>query len=64
MGRLAWVENYLLKENLNLAEQLSRIEDVDLEKVIMELQLEQTAYETALTLGSSILQPSLFHFLR
>ena len=43
---------------------LSDVEDVDIPKTIMELQLRQTAYQAALATSAKVLQPSLVDFLR
>lgn len=45
-------------------EQLSEIEDVDLPKAIVELQLQETAYQAALAATAKSVQPSLLDFLR
>jgi flagellar hook-associated protein 3 FlgL len=44
--------------------QLSEVEDIDLPKTIMELQLQQTAYQVALGATARVIQPSLQQFLR
>ncbi|HVQ93262.1 MAG TPA: flagellar hook-associated protein FlgL [Mycobacteriales bacterium] len=43
---------------------LSDVEDVDLPKAIMELQLQQVAYQVALGAAARVIQPSLQDFLR
>jgi flagellar hook-associated protein 3 FlgL len=48
----------------DLRVRLSDVEDVDLPKTIMELQLRQTAYQAALATSAKVLQPSLVDFLR
>jgi flagellar hook-associated protein 3 FlgL len=47
-----------------LTSQLSDIEDIDLPKTITDLQLQQTAYQAALSATAKVLQPSLVDFLR
>jgi flagellar hook-associated protein 3 FlgL len=47
-----------------LQQQLSDIEDIDMPKTIMELQLQQTAYQVALGATARVIQPSLQQFLR
>lgn len=42
----------------------SGIEDVDLGKAVLDLQLQQTAYQAALAVTAKVLQPSLTDFLR
>lgn len=49
---------------LDLNSQRSEVEDVDLPKTIMELQLQQTAYQAALSATAKVIQPSLVDFLR
>jgi flagellar hook-associated protein 3 FlgL len=43
---------------------LSNIEDVDLAKVMMDLQVQQVAYQAALSATARAIQPSLSDFLR
>ncbi|BCJ53830.1 flagellar hook-associated protein FlgL [Actinoplanes sp. NBRC 14428] len=49
---------------LSVTSQLSDIEDIDLPKTIMEMQLQQTSYQAALAAGAKVVQPSLIDFLR
>jgi flagellar hook-associated protein 3 FlgL len=49
---------------LSVTSQLSDIEEIDLPKTIMEMQLQQTSYQAALAAGAKVLQPSLIDFLR
>ena len=49
---------------LSVASQLSDIEDVDLPRAIMELQIQQTSYQAALAATAKVIQPSLIDFLR
>ncbi len=49
---------------LSVSSQLSDIEDVDLPKAIMELQIQQTSYQAALAASAKVIQPSLIDFLR
>lgn len=49
---------------LSVSSQLSDIEDVDLPKAIMDLQIQQTSYQAALAATAKVLQPSLIDFLR
>jgi flagellar hook-associated protein 3 FlgL len=49
---------------LTLTTQRSDVEDIDLPNTIMELQLQQTAYQAALSATAKVLQPSLVDFLR
>jgi len=49
---------------LDLKTQLSDVEDIDLPKTIMDVQLQQTAYQAALNVSAKVIQPSLVDFLR
>lgn len=49
---------------LSLRTQLSDIEDIDLPETIMNMQLQQTAYQAALQAAAKVIQPSLMDFLR
>jgi flagellar hook-associated protein 3 FlgL len=43
---------------------LSEVEDIDLPKTTMDLQLQQVAYQAALNATAKVIQPSLLDFLR
>lgn len=47
-----------------LTSRRSAIEDVDLGQAVLDLQLQQTAYQAALAVTAKVLQPSLTEFLR
>ena len=49
---------------LRLKASLSDVENADLPKVIVDLQMQQTAYQAALAATSRVMQPSLLDFLR
>jgi flagellar hook-associated protein 3 FlgL len=49
---------------LSVTAQLSDVEDVDLPKTIMDMQLQQTAYQAALAASAKVIQPSLIDYLR
>jgi flagellar hook-associated protein 3 FlgL len=49
---------------LTLRATLSGVEDIDLPHTIMDLQMQQMAYQTALGATAKALQPSLMDFLR
>ena len=49
---------------LSVTSQLSDVEDVDLPKTIMDMQLQQTSYQAALAASAKVIQPSLIDFLR
>lgn len=50
--------------DLNVKSQLSGVEDIDLAKIIMELQMQEVAYNGALGAAAKVIQPSLSDFLR
>ena len=47
-----------------LTSRRTAIEDVDLGQAVLDLQLQQTAYQAALAVTAKVLQPSLTEFLR
>ena len=50
--------------DLSLTSRLSAIEDVDLARTTMELQMQTVTYQAALSITAKTLQPSLMDFLR
>lgn len=61
------LENLKLKAEdaaITLRSSQSQIEDIDLPKTILELQLQSTAYQAALGATARVLQPTLLDFLR
>ncbi len=48
----------------SLTSQLSDVEDIDLPQTISDMQLQQVAYQAALSAGAKVVQPSLVDFLR
>lgn len=48
---------------LSLQSTLSGVEDIDLPKTILDLQLQSTSYQAALSATAKVLQPSLMDFL-
>jgi flagellar hook-associated protein 3 FlgL len=54
----------LQDQGLTVKTQLSGIEDIDLAQVIVELQMQEVAYQGALGAAGKVLQPSLLDFLR
>jgi flagellar hook-associated protein 3 FlgL len=51
-------------QSLSLQAKLSETEEVDLPKTIMELQMQQTGYQAALSVTAKSLQPTLLDFLK
>ena len=62
--QLETTENQLANFKLNIEDMLSDTEDADMAQAIVELQVQQTAYETSLATAARILQRSLMDFLR
>ena len=54
----------LASQDLDVKSMLSGVEDIDLAKTIMELQMQEIAYKGALGAASKVIQPSLSDFLR
>lgn len=48
----------------SLKDDISGIEDIDLAATLMELQLQETAYQSSLNAAARVLQPSLLDYLR
>lgn len=63
-NRLLRAETAATETKVGLMSQLSAIEDVDLPATIVELQMQEVAYQAALGAASRVLQPSLMDFLR
>ena len=51
-------------ELITLKHGLSEVEDIDLPKTIVDLQLQEVAYKAALSATARVIQPSLLDFLR
>lgn len=51
-------------QQITIKGQLSNVEDVDMASTIMNLQMQQVAYQGALAAGARVLQPTLLDFLR
>ena len=49
---------------LQLQKQLAGVEDIDLPKTIMQLSMQQTGYQAALSATAKVIQPTLVDFLR
>jgi flagellar hook-associated protein 3 FlgL len=63
-ARLENADQVNADRRLTLTAQLSEIEEVDLPRTIMEINLQQTGYEAALSATAKAIQPSLADFLR
>jgi flagellar hook-associated protein 3 FlgL len=63
-NRVSQMQQTAVDRILTLKTQRSDIEDVDLPQAIMEMQLQETAYQAALAATAKVIQPSLMDFLR
>jgi flagellar hook-associated protein 3 FlgL len=48
---------------LNVQDLLSKTEDVDMAKAMVDFSMHQSVYESALRSGARLLQPTLMDFL-
>jgi flagellar hook-associated protein 3 FlgL len=62
--RLEGIRERATQLELNLTERLSEAESVDMPTTVMELQLQEVAYQAALSATARVIQPSLLDFLR
>ena len=62
--RVEMAEQAALDAELSLRTSLSEVENTDLPKALMELKLQETAYQAALASTARVMQPSLIDFLR
>ncbi len=53
-----------VSESVELQTQRSSIEDVDLGEAVMDMKLQEIAYQNALAVSARVLQPTLMDFLR
>jgi flagellar hook-associated protein 3 FlgL len=63
VSRLEFMSSSLLNEETQLTSQLSDKEDVDLVELMTQMTLEENAYQVALNVGASIIQPTLVDFI-
>ena len=63
-NRLETVKATAQGDLVSLANSLAEVEDIDLPKTIVELQMQEVAYEAALGATARVIQPSLLDFLR
>lgn len=64
MKRLEIAEKQSEDSKSNLTSRLSKLEDADFPKRVVDLTLQETTLRAALDVGSRTVQPSLFDFLR
>lgn len=64
MKQVTDVQSSLALRLQDLSSAISGIEDIDLAQTVMELQMQEVAYQGALGATARVLQPSLMDFLR
>lgn len=64
MNRIELTKNRLSDDQINFTNLLSKADDADIAKVIMDLTNAENVYTASLNVGARILQPSLVDFLR
>lgn len=63
-NRIELMTDRLKQQEVFATEILSKNEDVDIEKAIMDLTTQESIHSAALSIGAKIMQPSLLDFLR
>ncbi|AXN38760.1 flagellar hook-associated protein FlgL [Peribacillus butanolivorans] len=63
-NRIELMTDRLKQQEVFATEILSKNEDVDIEKAIMDLTTQESIHSAALSVGARIIQPSLLDFLR
>ncbi|SIR31680.1 flagellar hook-associated protein 3 FlgL [Peribacillus simplex] len=63
-NRMELMADRLKQQEVFATEILSKNEDVDIEKAIMDLTTQESVHSAALSIGAKIMQPSLLDFLR
>lgn len=64
INRLEMTEDRLQEMEINFTTLKSKVEDVDVVSVIMDLKNQENVYRTSLAVGARIIQPNLMDFLR
>jgi len=64
MKRVTTMQERAIVGGTTLRQSLSQVEDVDLPRAIMEMRIQETAYQAALATTAKVIQPSLVDFLR
>ncbi|MDV2684292.1 flagellar hook-associated protein FlgL [Alkalihalophilus lindianensis] len=64
INRVEMIENRLMEQDVFAKRIMSDNEDVDLEKVIIDLTTQESIHRAALAVGARLIQPSLLDFLR
>ena len=63
-AQILQAQEALMKESGSLEARRSGIEDLDLAKVILDMKVQEVAYQSALAVTARVLQPTLMDFLR
>ena len=63
-NRAEMVENRLLQQQIVAEKTVSDNEDIDFEKVIIDLTIQESIHRASLAVGARIIQPTLMDFLR
>lgn len=63
MNRLDLTENRLQDRQLSLSKEYGSIQDVDLAKVVADLNFQEAVFQTSLSTTARVLQPSLMQYL-
>jgi flagellar hook-associated protein 3 FlgL len=64
VNRVEMLESRILQQEITSKRIMSDNEDVDLEKVIIDLTIQESVHRAALAVGARIMQPTLMDFLR
>ena len=64
LNRIELMEERVREQEMIATKVMSENEDVDMEKVIMELKTQESIHRAALSVGARIIQPTLMDFLR
>ena len=64
MNRVESMKAKAEEQRVTVTNSLSEVESIDLPKTIMELQMQEVAYKSALGATARVVQPSLLDFLR
>lgn len=63
-NRIELAQNRLGDINLNLQTLQAKVEDADMAQVITNLKMDENVYQSSLSAGSKLIQPTLLDFLR
>ncbi len=64
VNRMEMVENRLLQQEVIANKTMSDNEDIDFERVIVDLKTQESLHRASLAAGAKIIQPTLMDFLR